>query len=70
MANIPNSDPKKNVRERPAGGGPAGSAVGEHSLGAAIGELHAQHPKKYDDLGPHHGGDTHVRHMPLHGLKK
>jgi hypothetical protein len=68
MTKLPDSDPKRNIRETPHGGAP-GSAVGEHSLGAAIGELHAQHPKKYNDLGPHHGGDSHMRHMPLHGLK-
>lgn len=68
MADISRSDPKDNKRETPHGG-PAGSAVGVTTLGAAVGELKSQHPKAYNDLGPHHGGDTHVRHMPLHGLK-
>lgn len=69
MTKLPDSDPKMNKREAPAGGGPAGSAVGVTTLSAAVGELKSQHPKAYNDLGPHHGGTTHDRHMPLHGLK-
>lgn len=68
MTKLPDSNPQSNVRQGPAGGGSA-SIVGEHSLGAATGELRSQHPQKHDDLGPHHGGMEHMRHMPLHGLK-
>jgi hypothetical protein len=38
------------------------------ALGRAVNELHEQHPKKHDERGPHHGGSTHDRHEPLHGL--
>ena len=47
----------------------AGAFKGNDPLAGAIAELHAQHPIDYDDLGPHHGGNTHIRHEPLHGLK-
>ena len=38
-----------------------GGAAGDHSLSDAVGELHKQHPHKWNDLGPHHGGDDHKR---------
>lgn len=37
-------------------------------LGAAVEELHDQHPHKHHHLGPHHGQKHHIRHEPLHGL--
>lgn len=46
-----------------------GVMAGSGSLAGAMGELHSQHPEKYCDMGPHHGGSSHVRHMPLHGMK-
>ena len=42
--------------------------VGTDTLGAAVKELHAQHPIKYDSLGPHQSGTRHDRHEPLHGM--
>lgn len=39
-------------------------------LAGAVGELKSQHPHEYHDHGPHHGTSAHVRHQPLHGLKK
>jgi hypothetical protein len=42
--------------------------IGQSTLGAACMELARQHPQRYDDLGPHHGGGEHVRHVPLAGL--
>jgi hypothetical protein len=44
-----------------------GAAAGSHSLSEAVGELHKQHPYKWNDLGPHHGGDDHHRHHPVSG---
>ncbi len=38
-------------------------------LGHAVHELKTQHPEHHHDLGPHHGGRTHERHEPMHGLK-
>lgn len=35
------------------------------SLGKGVAELHRQHPVRHDDLGPHHGGRSHVRHEPI-----
>jgi hypothetical protein len=61
---LPDSDPKANVRQ--SGHSPT---VGDHTLSGAIEELRRQHPKAHDDLGPHHEGMEHVRHIPLHGLK-
>lgn len=40
------------------------SVVGETTLSGAVGSLHRQHPIQYDDHGPHHGSDHHVRHAP------
>jgi len=34
-------------------------------LGHAVGELHRQHPEHHHDLGPHHGGTSHIRHEPV-----
>lgn len=47
----------------------ARSTVGESSLMHAVRGLKAEHPQRFDDLGPHHGGMEHVRHMPLGGLR-
>ena len=54
---------------------PAGSAIspgeaaGPHSLGAAVDELHSQHPETNiahrDDRGPYHYTSTHERHIPI-----
>lgn len=46
-----------------------GSPEDHNPLRGAMKELESQHPQKYDDLGPHHGGHVHERHMPLHGMK-
>jgi hypothetical protein len=48
------------LNSNPGGGG---------SLGKAVGHLKAEHPQKYDDLGPHHHTMDHDRHMPLGGMK-
>ena len=50
-------------------GAQMGQPTDRNPLHGAIAELGAQHPTRHDDLGPHHGGTAHVRHMPLHGLK-
>jgi hypothetical protein len=42
----------------------------KNPLRGAVTELHAQHPIAHDDHGPHHGTDHHLRHEPLHGLKR
>jgi hypothetical protein len=44
---------------------PPGGAAGSHSLSEAVADLHKQHPIKWNDLGPHHGGTTHIRHQPV-----
>jgi hypothetical protein len=49
-------------------GGSKAEAAG-NPLRGAVKELHTQHPHKYDDLGPHHGGTDHIRHQPMGGLK-
>lgn len=54
---------EKKADMRGAGLGGAGA------LGMACRELREQHPVKYDDMGPHHGGMEHVRHEPLAGLR-
>lgn len=57
---------------RPAGpkGQTHASVMSDDSgLAGAVSELHKQHPIKYNDLGPHHGADHHVRHLPIAGLK-
>ena len=45
------------------------SVVGKTSLAGATAQLRKEHPEKYNDLGPHKGGQSHVTHMPLAGLK-
>jgi hypothetical protein len=57
-------------RSTPAGDDIApGQAAGEHSLGAAIDEIHKQHPHTQiahtDDRGPYHRTDSHDRHIPV-----
>lgn len=46
-----------------------GQAAGEHSIGAAVDELHKQHPHTQiahsDDRGPYHFTSDHVRHIPV-----
>lgn len=54
---------------RAAGLGAGDSVVGTTSLGAACGELKSQHPEAYSSMGPHQSGSSHIRHMPLGGLK-
>lgn len=54
---------------RAAGLGGTDSVVGTTSLSAGIGQLRKEHPESYSDCGPHHGGSSHITHMPLHGLK-
>ncbi len=56
------------------GGGPKisesmGDTVRNRGLGGAMDVLKKEHPIKYDDLGPHHGGGSHLRHETLGGLK-
>lgn len=45
--------------------------VGETHLGAAIDELHKQHPQSQiahsDDRGPYHSSDEFCRHRPVKG---
>ena len=43
--------------------------VGESGLAHAVGRLKAEHPQRYDDLGPHHGVSGVNPHMPLGGMK-
>ena len=38
-------------------------------LDHAVKELHAEHPHGYNDRGPFHEDQSHVRHEPLGGLK-
>ena len=46
-------------------GGSAREASGlKASLKTAVDHLHSEHPIKHDDIGPHHGGTSHVRHEP------
>jgi len=51
-----------------------GSVVNETSLSAAVDELCKQHPHKQDahsdQRGPFHGGNEHVRHIPVVGNNK
>lgn len=47
-----------------------GPGPGKVSLSGAVAELKSQHPISYADHGPHHGTTHHIRHEPLHGLKK
>ena len=71
----PGGGPAANAgQERRAdmGGAGAGGGIvmsGPTGLKAAMSELQTQHPEKYSDMGPHQGGSSHIRHMPLHGMK-
>lgn len=67
VSNVGN-ETKAQVKATQMGGSMA--EAGRGGLAGAMDELHAQHPHGYDDHGPHHGTTDHVRHMPLHGLKK
>ena len=50
----------------PAGAANADSGmVGQTTLTPAVQELNSQHPQKWDDLGPHHFTNDHVRHKPV-----
>jgi hypothetical protein len=42
----------------------------KNPLRGAVTELAKQHPIAHDDHGPHHDTDHHLRHEPLHGLKR
>ncbi len=53
----------------PKGSGHSPAMADDSGLAGAVAELHEQHPIKYDDLGPHHGKDHHVRHLPIAGLR-
>ena len=56
--------------DRTRGESKAGSVVGNTKLSHAVEHLHAEHPIKYDDLGPHHGaGGGMTQHMPLGGMR-
>jgi hypothetical protein len=68
----------KSGHEKPAPAAPPGNERkadmkgaldGGGDLGGAVRELHKQHPYEYDDHGPHHGTDDHIRHERLHGMK-
>lgn len=50
-------------------GAQMGNPTDKNPLRAATRELEKQHPIKYNDMGPHHGMDHHMRHEPLAGLK-
>lgn len=50
-------------------GAQMGQPTDKNPLRGAMKELASQHPHSYDQLGPHHGGSEHVRHIPLHGMK-
>lgn len=39
-------------------------------LRGAVKHLHSEHPHHHSDHGPHHGGTEHIRHEPMHGMKK
>ena len=46
-------------------GGSAAEAKGTRgALSEATAHLRSEHPTKHDDIGPHHGGNDHVRHSP------
>ena len=66
-AATPGNERKADVRGVQEGGSRA-EATGS-VLSGAVRELHKQHPHEYDDHGPHHGTDDHIRHEPLHGMK-
>jgi hypothetical protein len=51
-------------------GAQEGQPTDKNPLHGAVKELHSQHPHHYSDHGPHHGTKTHIRHEPLHGMKK
>ena len=42
-----------------------GSKAEAGGIKGAIGELKRQHPEHHMDRGPHHGGESHVRHEPV-----
>lgn len=42
-----------------------GEPTDKNPLRGAVSELKKQHPEKHDDLGPHHGGSSHLRHKPM-----
>lgn len=44
-------------------GGSAAEAA-NNPLRGAVQHLHSEHPIRYDDHGPHHGGMDHERHRP------
>ena len=46
----------------------AGVMGGSHTLSDAVHHLAAEHPHRWDDLGPHHEKRPDY-HMPLHGLR-
>ena len=50
-------------------GGLYGQPTDKNPLHGAMRELKSQHPHSYDDHGPHHSDSSHVRHMPLAGMK-
>lgn len=54
---------KGDVKGAQSGGSMAQAGTG-NQLKAAGDELRSQHPHRYDDRGPHHGGTEHVRHRP------
>lgn len=45
-----------------------GNPTDNSPLHGAVKELHSQHPERYDDMGPHQGGKSHMRHEALAGL--
>lgn len=59
-----------NERKANTKGALLGQPEDGNPLSGAVKELHSQHPHKHSDHGPHHGGSEHVRHEPLHGLKR
>lgn len=57
-----------NERKADMRGAQLGQPEDGDPLRGASRELRSQHPEHHSDRGPHHGGKTHVRHMPLHGM--
>lgn len=53
MASAVGNEKKADVKAA-QGGSPA------DGLGGAMAELKRQHPQRYDDMGPHHGGMDHI----------
>lgn len=54
-----------NERKADMAGAMYGQPTDKNPLHGAIRELGAQHPHRYDDLGPHHGDRSHMRHKPM-----